>query len=162
MGKRKKKNKRKQKKYNKNQFIGIVCAQCKICGVYNPVFCYDVAYKQDPELFMKEIYPRLLRQKLWLDKNSVGPDFIQTMQFRELFCYSGICGGGYKMACHATIDCFESFRGQIKGVKVKDNRKIKAKEPVVFEPYPTFFISDDEGFKKEIRGILCDGDRDIE
>lgn len=162
--KKKKKNKGKQKKYNKNQFIDIVCAQCKICRIYEPTYCYNVAYKENPDMFMSEVYPRLLRQKFWLDKHQVGPDFIQIAQFRDLFCLSGMCGGGYKMECRESLRCFNAFRDQMKGVKVRDKRKGKSKkkEPVIFAAYPTFFISDEEDFRNEIRGILGDGNRDIE
>lgn len=163
MGKKKKKNRGKAKKaYNKNQFIDIICAQCKMCRIYGPIYCYDVAYKTDPEIFMSEVYTRLLRQKLWLDKNQVNSDSINIVQFREIFCYSGICGGGYKLSCHSALDCFNSFYDQIKGIKIRDNRKkYKGKEPIIFEPYPTFFISEDENFRKEIKEILSDGNRDI-
>lgn len=159
--KKKKKRKQKKKKYTKNQFVDIVCQQCDMCAAWDPHYCYEIAYLADPELFMKNVYTKLLQHKIRVE---AGGGF-DMMHFREVFCYSGLCGKGAKMSCPEGVTCFNSFVDQRMGVKVTDKRKFKRKKKhkdVYFHPYATFFISDDEEFRKEIEGILSDGDRDIE
>jgi len=163
MGKKKKKKRqRKNKKFNKNQFIDIVCKQCQICVVYNPYYCYTSAYCADPDTFMKQVYPRLLGAAA---RFNMGGDLLMP-EFRGLFCYSGICGTGAKMSCKDSVTCYNTFTDQVVGKPLKGSkakpRKKKKDDPVIFEPYATFFISDNADFRKEIEGILSDGNRDIE
>ncbi len=165
--KKKKKNKRERKKYNKQQFVGIICAQCAICALDEPTYCYNVAYLEDHKMFMSDVYPRLLKFAARIDKEGYPKGFINIMRFREVFCYSGICGKGYKSTCEDALRCFNAFRDQVDGIGIPDGKKKKKKkkqkrEPVVFEPYPTFFISDNEEFKKEVEEILSDGNRNNE
>jgi hypothetical protein len=159
----KKKNKKgKRKRYNKKEFVGIVCNQCCLCSATEPSYCYEIAYKEDPDMFMSNVFPGLINYRSWLDKNNISSLFMQTNHFREVFCHSGICGADSKAVCVRISDCYNAFRQQTSSVAVKDRRKLRKEGQKIFEPYPTFFISEDEGFRKEIEEILSDGDRNIE
>lgn len=160
MGKKKNKQKSKRKHYNKKEFRGIVCGQCCLCTSTDPKYCYEIAYKESPDVFMSNVFTGLVNYRGWLDKNNTSLYFIQINHFREIFCHSGICGKGNKTGCSKILDCFNAFKNQTLNITVTDRRKLR-QEPVIFEAYPTFFISEDENFRKEIKEIFEDGNRDI-
>lgn len=162
MGK-KKKNKKKQKRYNKGQFEDIVCRQCGICKFLGPTFCYE-AYKIDPKTFMDRCYMALLKLNLVLEKSGGS---VELMRFQEVFCYSGLCGPNKQYSCLELLECFTEFKKQVNGEEsgkkfsVKKNKKqrkreLKREETIVVA-YPTFFSSDNEDFKAKIEGILSNG-----
>lgn len=161
MGKKKKKKKKKKNGYNKKEFLAIVCDQCRVCNTKKPSYCYEIVYKEWPDFFMQTIFPGLVGYRSWLDKAKSSVDSILISHFREMFCHSGICGPGHKMNCQHAYECFNAFRKQSTGLKVEDRRAVKS-GPKILEAYPTFFMSENEDFRKEVEEILSDGNRDIE
>ena len=161
MGK-KKNRKNKRKKYNKSQFIEIVCQHCGICPkLWGPTFCYDL-YKRDPETFINKCYMELLRFRLLFDKDNLELKPPNMAGFKKIFCYSGICGTS-RWDCPQEAFCFSNFMEQIgsedKNILIQPGfhgRKNK-KEREVFVAYPTFFHSDNKEFKSKIEEILDDG-----
>jgi len=158
MGKKKGKKKRKQKKYNKNQFIDIVCKQCTMCdGTYNPVFCWGEMYKCAPNKFMGYCYGQLLKTSDSFRKIGVRSILININEFGSIFCDSGICGNDIEGCPNR---CFSSFKGQLLGhgsvSALKGKKKKKKKEKFICQPYPTFISS--EGMAKDIEKIINDTD----
>lgn len=176
MGKRSKK-KRKQLRYNKNQFINTLCNGCNLCGEYvNPEFCYDCCYKSSPLNFINNIYTGLVRLKEWPFQSGKKND-LRTLEnemrvFQDIFCGSGCCTPDFKEEtgdqCIYLHDCMCKLRWQIEDStdpeeelvshvprRTKKKKKTKKKEKkVIVEPYPTFVMSGSDAFKARVRRIL--------
>lgn len=163
---RKGKNKRKQKKYSKKQFVEIICSSCNICAnVGKPIFCYNSIYKLNPKRFT-QVLKNLLNlrhhfKELDLPVSDIGIDL-----FTKAFCHTGICDNQFSAFCPLLPDCHEMFIAQIgdesrptsikhKVTKPKQKYKSKRKRSrYVCNAYPTFFSSNDEKFKATIERIL--------
>ena len=176
MGKRSKK-KRKQYRYNKKQFINMLCRGCNLCGEYvEPDFCYDVCYKNNPYDFINGIYKSLIRMKEWPfqsgKKNTLRTLENETRIFQEIFCGSGCCTPQFDEEhgdqCVHLYECMSLLRWQIEDsvdpdevvtshvpryTKKKKKTKSKGKK-VIVEPYPTFVMSGSDAFKARVRRIL--------
>jgi len=164
MGKKKKKRgKEKDRTYSKVQFRDIVCSQCRMCHPDSkPEFCY-LFYLEDPKTFMMEVYGKLLKLSMWVETHLVSKDLISMPSFREVFCYAGICGySEHGNKCGVDSNCYSDFKEQLLSLKGQGYKKTNKKSREVIMPYSTFFISNDENFRKQVEGILEDGNRDIE
>lgn len=154
MGKKRKK-KRRKKRYNKDEFLNIVCGSCEMCSG-EPSFCYEIAYKENAKLFMEKIYPKLLGFKGDLCKTGEedkAADLFSRVRFSKIFCKSEICGHPIGSGpCSSMEECYNSFLEQLTAPP-KKNKRSKAKQTIV-KPYATFFISENEAFQKEIGAIL--------
>lgn len=160
-----KKSKRKKHKYTKKDFIAIYCSQCKICknNNPNPIFCYDVIYKQNPKKF-SEIFKQLLKSGKWLmSKITVTQSNYQKaldLAFRETFCVDGRCKRKIKIntnclsknVCVNSTECFFNFKQQINSGSCCKIKKRKKNNRYIPEAYPTFFCNN--GFKKEVMEIV--------
>jgi len=158
MSKKKKSRKRQKKnsnKYTKKQFIGVVCKQCRICKVYDPYFCYDSVYKEWPRAFIENTYPKLLKLRPLIKTSGLGRNYINRFHFADLFCCSEPCNNSEGISCHMSLQCFNYFRDQILAInstcKVKPITQSKQR---VVKAYPTFFISNDETFRKSVEDVL--------
>ncbi len=165
MGKKKgnKKNK-KQKHYNKKQFIDIFCTNCNLClhDPVNPFFCYEESYRLNSKGFSTSCYKNLLAAGSWLSERGDTAVSMDVGRFEAIFCDS-MCES---YNCELLSSCYETFQDQIKGngpqekerKNEKKGRKNKKKKRYVFKPYPTIFTSDSEDWKNKIEEILADGD----
>lgn len=156
MGKKRKKKKRKKNRYNKDEFLDIVCGSCEMCSG-DPSFCYGIAYKENAKLFMEKIYPKLLGFKGDLCKageEEKAADLFSRLRFSKIFCKSEICGHQIGSGhCQSMEECYQSFLEQLTAPTKRKSGKVKKKQTIV-KPYATFFISDNEAFRKEIGAIL--------
>lgn len=157
---KKKKGKKKGKstgtgKYTKKQFIGVICNQCRICKVHDPYFCYDNVYKTWSQGFISNTYPKLLKLRYFVKNSSLGRNYINRMHFTDLFCGSEPCNNNNGFDCNMSNQCFTHFRDQILGVNSNNKAKpIKQDNQRVVKAYPTFFISGNEAFKKDVEDVL--------
>lgn len=167
------KNKKKKRKYNQQQFIAVICSKCTLCenGTEMPVFCYRKLYKGNPELFVKKVFKALFESNArngWLSTNVSTED-----GFSQMICASGVCFHGNAAsaaACGRKAACYRAFKAQTEAtsptttaaarIKRKAKRKKRSKW-VVREPYPTFFSNGNPDFLKKIEEIL-DADRNIQ
>ena len=151
---KKKKKKHIQKairKYNKKQFVEIICKQCKLCTNPDASFCHKEMYRKKPREFMDSCYLNLLRISGEHEKDGTrGP--MSMDDFEQVFCESSVCHETGYFACAQLYNCYEEYKGQ-DHVKKKGRKK---KESYVFEAYATFFCSDDEEWQKTIKEILGD------
>jgi len=92
MGKKSKKKRRKMR-YNKKDFVNILCKNCAICDPgTDPTFCYDKMYKSNPLVFVNECYKSLLEADS-LDTFTVMNSFAEfSREFSATFCNAKICG----------------------------------------------------------------------
>jgi len=156
MGKRKKNKKnRRQKQYNKKQFIGIFCNNCALCSNRNPSFCYQEGYRLNSAGFF-QAHKHLLRAKQWLYVRDETAADMDMNRFEAIFCES-LCPE--EPNCELLYNCYSLFQDQIKGNGPKQprKRKKKTKEKLIFEPYPTVFTNDNEDWIKKIEEIFADG-----
>ena len=157
---RKSKKNRKQKQYNKRQFVDIFCATCDLClhDEVDPFFCYQESHQQNPTGF-SNVYKNLLKVKDWLHERGITATSIDINRFEAIFCYD-LCTDA---DCELLDSCYEAFQNQIKGdspPEGKGKQKKRPKKRHVFKPYPTVFTSDDEDWKNKIEEILADGNSD--
>jgi len=161
--------KKKKQKYTKDEFADIICAKCGLCLDDRANFCY-VMYKKNHARFFEHSYPKLLKVGYWPHSKSKSKKL-----FKKIFCTSGACGkkkkGGKKCkdisscmtffypsaivlvrAGHGISDEMTRVLGFAK--RARRRKKKKKKEKFVVAAYPTFFCSDDEQWKKEIREAL--------
>lgn len=170
----KKRRKRKNRKYNKSQFIDIVCHHCGLCGKHpNPTFCYGEIYSKNPKVFMDRCYIRLVNVGSWSEDSTTLANFTSIQEFREIFCCSGVCDNKYMICnnkyttCKDILICYDLFRRQIKKASIsytskKGKKRKKPKDsPYIFEAYPTFFLSSDREWKDEVEGILKNENRNF-
>ena len=163
---RKGKNKRKQKKYSKKQFVEIICSNCNICAnVGKPIFCYNSIYKLNPKRFT-QVLKNLLKIRSHFKELDLPVSDIGINQFAETFCNVGICNNQFSAFCPLLPDCHDIFTAQIddeskptsikhKVIKLKQKYKSKKKRSrYVCSAYPTFFSSNDEKFKATVERIL--------
>jgi hypothetical protein len=162
---RKEKNKRKQKKYNKKQFIEIICPACNICkDIGNPFFCYKNIYKKNPKRFAS-VLKNLINIRRHYNMNNFDVGDINVEQFSEVFCNTGVCNNMFNAFCPILPECHDIFRAQInnesrasslkhKVIRLKQKHKRKKREIYVCSAYPTFFSSNDEKFKAKVKKIL--------
>jgi hypothetical protein len=163
---RKGKNKRKQKKYSKKQFVEIVCSACNICeNVGNPIFCYNSIYKLNPKRFPTVLKNLLNLRSHFEDLNLPASD-LGIDQFAETFCNTGICGNMFTGFCPLLPDCHDIFISQVddehkpislkhKITKFKQKSKINSKKRrYICHAYPTFFSSNNKKFKDTVERIL--------
>jgi len=147
--KKNKKQKQKLRKYNKKQFIEIICKQCKICTNPNASFCFKETYKRSPREFMDSCYLDLLKMSERHRKNGISGTLTMD-EFEEVFCKSTACHETNYFACGQLYNCYVCFKEQ-DHCKKKGKKK---KEPYVFEAYATFFCSDNEEWQNTIKEIL--------
>jgi hypothetical protein len=183
MGKKHKKKKKLKKDMNKDEFRKIICSQCRVCHINSSLgFCYDSMYKADPKTFVKFCYKKLRNIKDWyILGDDSHASTTQMKVFEKVFCSSGICnfwrvdfttGSQRSGHCRYSFGCFLEFNEQKKGKGdegVCKRRKLKhiagaahytkpkghAKgKRYVCEPYPTFFINDNEEWKAHVKGVI--------
>ena len=158
MGKRRKnKRNKRQKQYNKKQFIGIFCNNCALCldNNRNPSFCYQEGYRLNSAGFFKA-HKNLLRAKQWLHVRDETAEDMNMSRFEAIFC-ENLCPE--EPNCELLHTCYSLFQDQIKGngPKQPGKRKKKTKEKLIFESYPTVFTNDNEAWIKKIEEIFADG-----
>lgn len=150
----------KKYKYNKNEFIGILCERCKLCkNIEDPAFCYDAIYKRYKKKFIQKVFPKLLGLKtkeklsgiLICDHSS--EDF--KLMFKQTFCDTGVCRKNVGDCINIT-KCTTMFRLQLYGIKSTTKlssskckiRKHKIKKGnrnrYIAKPYPTFFSNEEQ------------------
>lgn len=160
MSKRSKRNKRKQYRYNKNQFLNVVCNNCQVCTDYvNPTFCYVELYRNEPRKFVNFCWKRLRKLVKWPSSIEVGKKI-----FADTICASGVCKVTYSDECPLIENCYMEFRGQTLIVgenstaKKKSNKKMRTKpgkqKAYICEAYATFFCDKREKWKEVIDTIL--------
>jgi hypothetical protein len=126
MSRRKNMNKKNDCK-SKVEFVRSVCqGSCKMC-VLDPkdvidlgedaedLFCYDSMYVYNPELFMADALPRLLKQDYWpFDTESDPPSWEECNAFAKIFCRKSICNSASVLVgnnvCREIDFCIVSFR----------------------------------------------------
>ena len=151
--KKKKRRAQKAKKYNKKQFVDIICRQCKLCTNPNASFCFVEMYKKSPREFMDTCYLNLLNvAEKRAKKGTIEP--LSMDDFEDMFCKSAVCKNMNYFACGQLFYCYEAFKGQ-NCTKKKGKKK---KDSYVFEAYPTFFCSDDKEWQNTIKEILGNED----
>lgn len=162
---RKGKNKGKQKKYSKKQFIEIICSNCNICNnIGKPIFCYNSIYKLNPKRFTV-VLKNLLNIRSHFESLDIPVSDIGIDDFARTFCNTGICNNAYSAFCPLLPDCHEIFAAQVenenkhtslkhKVTKFKQKHKGKRKVRYVCQAYPTFFSSNNEKFKATVERIL--------
>jgi len=171
-----KKQKQKQK-YTKDEFADIVCPKCALCVEDRPNFCY-VMYKKNTARFFEYSYPKLIKAAYWPHSKNKSKRL-----FKKIFCGSGICGKKRKKGkrCQDLNSCMINFypaalafvqagRGidtdvtKVLGFvgKSKLRKKKRKKSKFIAAAYPTFFCSDNEEWKKEIREALYGEDKNEE
>lgn len=155
----------KKHKYNKNEFINILCNRCNLCkNILDPAFCYEAIYKNSKRKFIQKVFPKLLVLKAKEKVTGIPlyaynyEDFKST--FKQTFCDMNVCGKGTE-ECNNFLKCTTMFRLQLHGIKSTtklsfNNHKIKKKKKnkYIVKPYPTFFTNDREDWKKEIHESL--------
>jgi hypothetical protein len=121
-------------------------------------------YKQNPKLFVRVIFNRLIQLNKWLfeSDSSEVKGFDESIEyiFNNAFCSSGFCGRKYPSGCEMITGCLMAFRAQMRGgpkinlsvPQGRKNKKDKQKSRYVAKPYPTFFCN--EPFKSEIEVLL--------
>lgn len=142
----------KKHKYNKNEFINILCKKCNLCkNILDPAFCYEIIYKNSKRKFIQKVFPKLLALKA-KEKITGIPLYTHNfkefkLMFKQTFCDTNICGKGIE-ECDNALKCITMFRLQLHGVKsttkiLFNNRKMrkKAKNKYIAKPYPTFFTN---------------------
>lgn len=146
----------KKHKYNKKEFINIVCKNCGLCkNIGNPTFCYTTIYKNHKRRFIQKIFPKLLA--LRKRQNSSGKllyaaslDNVE-LAFKQTFAKSSFI---------KREDIFRhliAFRTQLRGdtnVTIKIPKSKKKKQKYIVKAYPSFFSNDREGLQEEIRTTL--------
>lgn len=155
----------KKHKYNKSEFINILCKKCDLCkNTADPAFCYEIIYKNSKRKFIQKVFPKLLILKAKEKVTGIpictySPEDFKSM-FTQTFCNMGVCGKGIE-ECDNIPQCTTMFRLQLHGVKSTtklsfNNRKVKKKKKnkYIVKPYPTFFTNDREDWKKEIHESL--------
>ena len=125
------KKKKLKKSYNKKQFEDVLCTGCRVCSGYSqgPGFCYDL-YKEDPEVFLKGVYQKLVTIEEWpwtvtasngneimafrnvSTKTKVNGKLVETAVFKNIYCRSGICEANDHDACPMIEECMLNFRKQ--------------------------------------------------
>ena len=142
----------KKYKYNKSEFINILCKRCNLCkNTENPTFCYEFIYKSCKRKFIRKVFPKLLALKAKEKLSGIqicnysSEDF--KVMFKQTFCNMGVCGKGIEN-CDNISRCTTIFRLQLYGIKSTtkppfNNRKIKKrkKDKYIVKPYPTFFTN---------------------
>jgi len=162
---RKGKNKRKQKKFSKRQFIEIVCSGCSVCqDIENPFFCYNTIYKSNPKKFVDVLKNLInIRNHLELSNQLVGD--LEVEEFAETFCDTGICNNIFNVFCPTLPECHTMFKAQAnsegktqslkhKVAKFKQKVNARKRRRYICHAYPTFFSSNNEKFKADIERIL--------
>lgn len=148
----------KKHKYNKNEFINILCRKCNLCkNMIDPAFCYEFIYKNCKRKFIQRVFPKLLALKAKERLSGIPiynydlEDFHAT--FKQTFCDAGICGKGIE-DCDDILKCSTLFRLQLYGIKSttklsfnkhKIKKKKKKKNKYIAKPYPSFFERGREG-----------------
>lgn len=142
----------KKRKYNKNEFINILCKRCDLCkSTEDPAFCYNVIYKKCKRKFIQKVFPKLLKLKIeeklsgTLICNYSSENF--ELIFKQTFCNSDICGKNIEN-CDNISKCTTMFKLQLYGIKSTtklsfNNHKTKKKNKnrYIVKPYPTFFTN---------------------
>lgn len=166
MGKKKRKKRRKLN-YTKAEFQQIFCSKCMLCpSKTDPTFCFEQVYKQNPKLFVRVIFNRLIQLNKWIFESGEADikGFDESIEyiFKNAFCSSGFCGGKHHNGCEMITGCLMAFRAQMRGKpkinlnmaapQGKKNKKKNKKNRYVAKAYPTFFCN--EPFKSEIEVLL--------
>lgn len=139
---------RKKRKYNKSEFVNIVCNNCELCrNVGNPTFCYNVIYKKHKQKFIQKIFPKLLRLRNKQEVSGVLFCFCNPETFRSEFEQTFLKD---KLVKYKDIfEYLELFRLQLTDFNnVKDTLK---RDKYIVKAYPTFFANN---WQKEISEIL--------
>jgi len=180
----KKKRLSKHAKYNKyklkkHEFVSKICSDCGLCIVNaDPIFCYSVAYLENPKLFIKKIWPILWEIAWTFEIGTTHAENCSSKDIEHLLAMS-FCSNNcqYKellqnQKCKHLPQCLEDFRRQMKGfsatkmshknkykqkkkswLNTKSKRKKKKTRKVIkVSPKPTFFCNKE--FCGEIRRIL--------
>ncbi len=162
---RKGKNKRKQRKYSKRQFVEIVCSNCNMCANKgDPIFCYNSIYKINPKRFGTVLGNLMRISKHYKDSDLSASD-IGIEQFSDTFCHTGVCSNSFSAFCPLLPDCHEIFSAQVedkeksiplkhKVTKFIQKSKGRKRARYVCHAYPTFFSSNNDKFKATIERIL--------
>ena len=142
----------KKYKYNKSEFINILCKKCGLCKeIKDPAFCYEFIYKNCKRKFIQKIFPKLLILKAKEKSSGVllctySLEDFESM-FKQTVCDAGVCGKDAE-ECNDISECTTMFRLQLYGIKSTtklsfNNRKIKErkKNRYIAKPYPTFFAN---------------------
>ena len=166
MGKRKgRKRKKKNRLYNKKQFVGIFCAKCGLC-IGDPTFCYTEVYRTDPKEFINNVFKRLLEIKKWNeDRGRSSADktiLVDVEQFKYVFCKSLTRSCGLNIEhdhCDLINNCWRAFSNQVFGAEAthagrNKKRKKKKTKRYIIQPYPTLFTSDNDGWIAFVRELF--------
>lgn len=156
---RKQKAKRQQKlqTVSKKRFKKEFCRSCGVCVTgFKPKFCYTFLYQEDPELFEKEIFPRIIANKRELKelrKNKPSNTIMAYGKFAETFCDNKAC---MKHRCPmdtSEIDkCLALFIKQSEGNL--NSARFKAPKRKKIEATMAVILSDNVDFEKEVHNIL--------
>ena len=172
-----------KKNYNKKEFYDVLCQNCQICPKPDPSFCYANLYKHEPKPFINKVFNNLREIRDAYRKQGKSMRSISIDQFKNIVCKTGICFNGDIEAgaiCEADKQCYQAFRKQM-GIEnggivyeinkknlitFKNNapnkkytahnkrRKKRKKKRRVFAAYPSFFMSDNAEFQKDVKKIL--------
>lgn len=155
----------KKHKYNKSEFINILCKRCDLCkNTEDPAFCYNIIYKKHKRKFVQKVFPKLLKLKTEEKLSGIpicnynSKNF--ELMFKQTFCNSGVCGKNIEN-CDSVLKCITIFRLQLYGIKATTKlpsngykTKKESKNRYIAKPYPTFFTNAKNGWQEKIHEFL--------
>jgi hypothetical protein len=182
MARKGKRKKNQSKSYTKKEFKEVFCSACGMCQDADPAFCYEYLYKGEARRFVNGVFRNLTDLVAFMNSRCRALSSMSVEQFSSAVCQTGICyqGNVDAAATCSTIDkCYQDFRKQMgcknsvvvhenqdqildfgpKKKRQKRHKKGKKKGKLVFQAYPSFFVSGDEEFRATVRRILY-GDND--